>query len=528
MLLEGRSRSRTIRGRVAMTVVLVTTVSVLFAGNAAAALRTAKTHPTAKPALTIGVSSFSATIGDPAKTVQGQGTTLFSLAYAPLIHLTANGALQPALATSWRYVHGPAGPNTGFELTLRHDAHFADGTLVTAQSVRAWLLHFSKTSVNASFMPLKSVNTIGKWRVRFNLKAPVSEVPLFLADASQQNWGFVASPKVLRGASSLTTTSDGAGPYVLSPSQSVIGDHYTFVPNKYFYNPSAIRFSKVVVRILASPSSMLQALQSGQLDVAYGDTTTAGAAARAGFTVTKAPVLQAGLLFLDRSGTMSKPLSDVRVRQALNYAVDRRAIAKALVGRFGAPTSEYRTADGWDPKYQNYYSYSPAKARSLLAAAGYSGGFTLAVDSNGPWGALGDQLTQAVAQYYKAVGVNVDDTDASASQFASGLFGKQFPAIENPLSIVPMGLGANYFGATAGGVNVFGLSDPTLGRIYLAGQRSTKPGKYWEEMSRRFTQQAVGVPVFLSDGIWYSRKSVGGVAFGPYSTYPLASGFTPK
>jgi peptide/nickel transport system substrate-binding protein len=138
----------------------------------------------------------------------------------------------------------------------------------------------------------------------------------------------------------------------------------------YYYHHAAIRFSKVVVRVIPSPASMLEAMTTGQVDVAQGTTSTADAAAAfAGIDVLYASQAVGGLWFLDRSGTLSPPIADVRVRRALNYAIDRRAITESLIGRYGEPTSEVITTDGFDPEFQDYYEYDPARARALLAEA---------------------------------------------------------------------------------------------------------------------------------------------------------------
>ena len=57
--------------------------------------------------------------------------------------------------------------------------------------------------------------------------------------------------------------------------------------------------------------------------------------------MTAPPQAMTGLNLMDRSGSVSKPLADVRVRQALNYAVDRKAIAKALYGNASLSLSQY-------------------------------------------------------------------------------------------------------------------------------------------------------------------------------------------
>ena len=97
----------------------------------------------------------------------------------------------------------------------------------------------------------------------------------------------------------------------------------------------------MTLRVIANPSSMIQSMRSGQIQAALGDPTTLSAAKSAGLNVIAPPQAMSGLNLLDRSGTISKPVGDVRVRQALNYAVDRKAIAKALYGDEALALSQY-------------------------------------------------------------------------------------------------------------------------------------------------------------------------------------------
>ena len=126
-----------------------------------------------------------------------------------------------------------------FEFTLRHDARFSDGTLVTAHAVQAWLQYYAKVDPTGvgriGPAVLKStVSTNGKWTVVIKLQSPYANLPSELSDYIT-DYGSVAGPKVLAHPKSLNTTTDGAGPYMLDPSQSVAGSKYVYVPNPYFY-----------------------------------------------------------------------------------------------------------------------------------------------------------------------------------------------------------------------------------------------------------------------------------------------------
>lgn len=82
----------------------------------------------------MGLTNYTATL-NPAISGGGDQSMPIDLAYASLPHINPDGTISPALATSWRYV---GTGNTTFELTLRHDARFSDGTPLTASAVKAY------------------------------------------------------------------------------------------------------------------------------------------------------------------------------------------------------------------------------------------------------------------------------------------------------------------------------------------------------------------------------------------------------
>src|SRR5262249_14419897 len=144
---------------------------------------------------------------------------------------------------------------------------------------------------------------------------------------------------------SLANQTAGAGEYVYVPAESVVGNKYVLVPNKRYYNQSAIRFSKVVVRVIPSATTRFAAIRSGQLDAAEGDLTTVDSAKSAGLDVVSVLNGWAGIMILDRGpktpdGKQPNPLAKVEVRQALNYAIDRATITKAIVGENGKATAQ--------------------------------------------------------------------------------------------------------------------------------------------------------------------------------------------
>jgi peptide/nickel transport system substrate-binding protein len=455
---------------------------------------------------------------------------VLALAYASLIHMKPDGSFAPSLATSWRYV---GSGNKTFELNLRKNARFSDGTPVDARAVKKWMIYFSgEKGAFAKNIPFKTIQTVGRWKVVLHLARPEPNLPFLLAEPFMS--GYIGSPKALAKPQQLKTRTFGAGPYMVDPSQTVPGDHYTFVPNPHYYDPSAIRFSKVTYRTITQPTTLLAAVQTGQIDAGYGDLSTVAKATSAGLTVVSAPIGWTGLLLLNRGALTQdgqpNPLAKLEVRQALNYAVDRQTISKSYIGKYGKPTSQAPTLDGNDPKYASYYSYNPAKAKQMLAAAGYPDGFTLKVLSMSFFGTLGDPILQAIGKYLSAVGVKLDITpNATLNDWLPKYLGPDYQATgfnEGPV-ISAYTTYNNWYGPKAY-VKHHGWNDPVLDKLYRDGAGSKNPGLYAKKIMARLVSQAHELIVSTSNSFWYVSKDLGGVAYSAASGYPYPTEWYPK
>jgi peptide/nickel transport system substrate-binding protein len=488
--------------------------AALVVVSCAAAVATASgSKQAAKPALRIAVPYA---FGSPNPALdQPPDLIVDELAYEPILERRSDGSVAPGLATSWRFVHTKAGPNKLFEFTLRGNARYSNGERVTAQSVKAWLDYFVKSAgpFSGLFGPNPVFTAVGKSTVRIQTEIPNPELPFALSEVRQG--GDAAAPQAINKPSLFATGSYGAGPYMLDAAKTVSGDHYTFVPNPYYYDKSRIKWSQVTVKIIVSPTSTLQALKAGQIDVALGDPTTAPSAQAAGFSIVSAPAATAVVYFALQNGAVAKPLQDIRVRQALNYAIDRKAIVNALLGKYASPSSVFVTTDGTEEKYVNYYSYNPAKAKSLLAAAGYPNGFTLKVGAHAFLDdGVNDTLIQAMAKYLQAVGVTPDITTlATLGQYTDLIRSQQMAAYADEVSVLPTALQWAVFWSTKG-YRVGHIQDPVINKLYYTGLKAKDPVPFWKQISARATTQAFNLPIATVHELYYVSKHVGGVTTG--------------
>ena len=490
-----------------LLVVVVAVFSVLAVGvTGASAAR-------AKPALRIGetFSGYEFWHDPAAFAAYGREINLeFSTAYAALFHQAPNGQIQPEIATSWQYFATHTGKNKGFEFTIRHNVRFADGSLLTAQSIVGWFNHMYAQHTQASagysetFGPNPKFEAVGKWKVKMILSQPNPDVAVTLSDGGPL-WGFIASPKCVANPTLFNTQTCGAGPYMLEASGTVAGSHYTYVPNPHYYDKSAIHFSSVTFTVIPSATTMFQALESGQLDLAaQGNTATTVAAAKsAGFAIHTA-TNSSLVVDLHANGKPVPALANLKVREAINYAIDRKAIASAVGFGYSQPLSEFPTNDATSSKYENYYSYSPSKAKSLLAAAGYPNGFTLSTH------ATGQELLYLplIAKYLNAVGITLTSQPFVQANSATYYFGD--PVSISEFSFVPTTSAYGQWLAPTSKLNTVG-SYPTINKLYNKGLVANNPTADWQKMWGDTVKSAVFAPICTLPIVFESTKSLKGV-----------------
>src|SRR6478672_9464742 len=242
---------------------------------------TAATPPTLNPAT-----------GDPAYGL------LYQWAYDPLVVMNGDGTFRAGLATKWGYV---GEGNTTYELTLRDGVKFSDGTAMDAAAVKTYLDYErgqTTGSMGGLLASIESIEATGPLTLRINLSKADPGLTFNFAQAFGA--GNIASPKAVADPTSLDNNTAGAGPYMLDPAQTVTGDHYVFVQNPNYWDKTRQHWTSVTVRAITNPSSMIQAMQAGQVQAALGDATTLTAAASAGLDVTAPPQTLTGLNLADR------------------------------------------------------------------------------------------------------------------------------------------------------------------------------------------------------------------------------------
>lgn len=446
---------------------------------------------------------------DPATEAGGESVVYSSLAYDSLLYQEPDGSIAPDLATNYKM----SDQNMQLTLTIRKGVKFSDGTELTPDAVVTWLNYFKKTTAirNYELSAMTSATASGD-TVTITLNEPNPDLPLLLTQS--YGAGFVASPKALAVPKSLNNKSDGTGPFIYDPTQSVTGDHYTYTKNPNYWKKSAVHYGKVVVKVASDPNTVLSAVQSGQINVALGDASTSKAAKAAGIDVTAAKGSGTiALYLLDRAGTTVKALGDQRVRQAINYAIDRPSIVKALYpGGYAVPTAQILRPGqpGFTTKTDGEYAYNVSKAKQLLSAAGYPSGFTFTAMCNA---ALGDCTpAQAVASSLAKVGIvmKIDEEDQVAT------FNQKFGSGTVPAVFFGTGdttfLSAQQWLPTNSFQNSYKATDPQLTSAYQELSKASTPSASdaaATKLNDRLMDLAWFAPIVRTDQLFYTKGVTG-------------------
>jgi peptide/nickel transport system substrate-binding protein len=512
---------RTIRwGVVALGVMLVSTLAVSApVANAAGARHSA---PAASVGSTLTIASGTApTTLNPVLSGNGDPLEFFlELSYDSLIRFEPNGTYAPDLATSWGYV---GTGNTVFTMKLRSGVRFSDGSYLTAAAVKAFLEYYAKSGTFASRFNFKSITVTGPLSLKITLNQADPELPYYFNQDLVS--GDVTSAQATAHPTPLGTTTDGAGPYVLDASATVTGTKYVYVPNKYYWNPSAIHWKKVVVDIISDPTATLDALKTGEVQVAMGQTTTAAAAKSDGLKVFADPYTWDSVFLMDRNGKVVPALGNLKVRQALNYAVDRPAIAKALFGQYGQADDETAVPGypGYNSADANLYPYNLTKAKKLLAEAGYSNGFSMSMLAYNLQPAE-TTFAQAIASEWSNIGVNVSiETPPSIGEYSSDLEGLKYPAQVFEYGAQPIFVDASEVIMPNGGLlNPFKSDDPVMvnDENMIATASAAEQTAASNKLETRVLDQAWFVPVATNDETFYVAKSIGGFVLDPPEVSP--------
>lgn len=332
--------------------------------------------------------------------------------YETLVQADENGNLSGQLAVSWE-----VSPDAlVYTFHLRVGVRFHDGTPCDAAAVRRSFLRAMDPQTRHPrpeyFRGIAAIDTPNERTVRFTLKSPDASFLAVLALAD--------SVIVPAGATDLAKRPVGTGPFRFGEWRPGYSLRLVRWPNYYRTAPA---LDSVTFRFIPDPAAQLAALRAGDVDL-VAEVVPEVAATLVGDPKLRVLSKPQDLVQILATNTARAPFSDLRVRQALAHAVDRDQLIALVyhgfaspIGSHLAPSALYYADMTW------VYPHDPAKARELLAAAGYPNGFTatLTLPANYP---LHVRTGELLAAQLQQVGIRLELRTVDWGTWLQRVFGQ--------------------------------------------------------------------------------------------------------
>lgn len=357
----------------------------------------------AETLLRVARNAAPPSLGNPLTSVGQPGSGVWSALFDSLTVIGPGGELEPALALSWDLE-----TETRWIFKLRPDVTFHNEAPFNANAAAA-ILNFLRSDDGKRFYVATEVNNIAAIEVVDDLtlaletNTPDAILPKRMA--------LISIPEPIAwaalGPEGFGQAPIGTGSFALREWGQASG-RMTFDAYDKSWRPSA-EIDVLELWTVSDATTRIQALLTGQVDVLESISIDDVAQVEgAGFKVWNFGGAQVSSIAFRTVGNPDSPLQDVRVRQALNYAVNRSLIAEVLFSGRSEPASQGASAGttGYDPNLDTI-PYDPTRARALLKDAGYENGFPLTMEVLTGFSTVDTLLYQQVAQDLRAVGIDV-------------------------------------------------------------------------------------------------------------------------
>jgi peptide/nickel transport system substrate-binding protein len=326
-----------------------------------------------------------------------------------LLKLTNDLKLEPWLATSWSMTS----PTT-YVYHLRHGVKFSDGTPMTsADVVTSWQTYMApKSSLAAYYNSVKSVTAPDQYTVKVTLKRPDngwSAIPALYGWVFEKSF-YLAHQKTMGNAGVLIV---GTGPWKYDSFDPSTGIEAS--ANPYYWGH--VNIQHISMKFLADDNAAALAMRAGEIDL-YPQllTDVKGFMAAAGSNVQLIGANDRCGMGMLQFNTQRGPLSNIHVRRAIAYAINRNDVLAALAEPDTGPLYTMLTPDQWNQlgtpaqvkavlETIPTYPFSLAKAKAELAQSPYPHGFTQAADTFNAYGL--PIMMQAISGDLKKIGINM-------------------------------------------------------------------------------------------------------------------------
>jgi peptide/nickel transport system substrate-binding protein len=435
-------------------------------------------------------------------TYRGVGTM-----YEALTKQDENGKVGPGLAVSWTV----SPDQRTWTFKLRPGVTFHDGTPFNAHAVKFTydrLLNPATGSPRRSTLEMvESTAVVDDLTFRLTTKEPFA--PL-LAQLSAYNVYILSPAQVQKEGANFSKTASGTGPFKLQSWQP--GEKLVVVRNDKYWGEKP-RLDSVVFKVVPEDSARTLLLLSGQADV-----------------ISELPyVMVKKLGSLDAVRVLRKPgyrtiyigmnlavppFNDLRVRQAIGYAIDKQALVQGVLSGIGTlgGSLESSVIEG-TAKELPPYPYDPAKAKKLLAEAGYANGFsTEFLVPTGRYN-MDRQVGEAIQGQLAAVGIKLNIVSPEFGAYLAALNKGKVPMFLSGKGSPTgdMDFTQALMNASKGKMNYFHYDNPEVDRL-IQQQRTTVDAKerhrLLTQLQTKIYQEEPHITLYYEDQVCATRSNV--------------------
>jgi peptide/nickel transport system substrate-binding protein len=348
--------------------------------------------------------------------------------FEPLVRMDAAGQLTPGLATDWM----PTDDHT-WVFHLRPGVHFQNGDALTPEDVsftvgRAGDVPGSPAGFAPYVRPIKDVTAGDANTVIFHTDGPAPLLPNFLSSVG------IISHNVGAGATTADYNSGkaaiGTGPYKFDSWRR--GDRITLLRNDGYWGPKPA-WDRVTFRFISDPAARAAAMLAGDVDMIDNVSVQDVALLKRNTALRVRSAVSVNTIAFEPDVAERKPpfitgpngealdhnpLADKRVREAIQIAINREGIKRQIMNDQAEIATQIMLPGqfGYDPAIK-IPTYDPARAKALLAEAGYKDGLRLTFHCQGDRYANGSAICQAVAQMLTRIGLRTEPVVMPHSMF---------------------------------------------------------------------------------------------------------------
>jgi len=430
-----------------------------------------------------------------------------------------NSDLIPALAESYRVSED----GLTYTFVLRKGIKFHDGSDLTSEDVYYSYAKLAglngKKPLSSKFAAIEKIDTPDDYTVVVKLKEK---------DAAFLAANIIAIvPKDYEGQS---TKPVGAGPFkftAYTPGQQLVLEK-----NESFYNKEqAPTLDRVEFKFMPDPNASVLALKSGDIDMVPGISAQGALQLGNGFRVESGPQNMVQLMALNNT---VEPLNNAKVRQAINYAIDKDIIIRTVADGKGAklgsnmsPAMKMYYKEGLEKRYET----NPEQAKKLLKEAGYEKGFklTITVPSNYKFHV---DTAQVIAEQLKAVGIQATIKQIEWSSWLEDVYNNaKYEATIVGLTgkLDPHEVLGRYESKYS--KNFYKFSSAEYDELISKGRLEIDPNKraeLYKQAQTMLTEQAVAVYIMDPSRSVAMKDSLQGFKMYPIQKYDFASMYYTK